>query len=244
MPLKITDQILCIPPYISTSWDQVLLIQAEEEKEGGHLLILHLIEGKTVSIPQLDAAVIDLVFEFHQKYLEKRGLSKNVLPKGGAPFLQNIGLNPEQMAAIQMKLGPMGMGFEGFEASLQHNPAQADAPDLPLEIIQKIAKIARIVTGDDLSAIAKPEPHCNCMHCQISKAIHKEGLEEKNSKEETISIEDLKFRDWDIVEKTTQLYVVTNPLPPYEEYQVFLGTPIGCTCGKPNCEHIRAVLLT
>ena len=38
------------------------------------------------------------------------------------------------------------------------------------------------------------------------------------------------------------LIVVTNPLDANEHYNVFLGDPIGCTCGQKNCEHIRAVL--
>ena len=35
-----------------------------------------------------------------------------------------------------------------------------------------------------------------------------------------------------------------DPLDPNEHYNVFLGTPLGCTCGEKDCEHIRAVLST
>ncbi|NGX33463.1 MAG: hypothetical protein K1060chlam4_01531, partial [Candidatus Anoxychlamydiales bacterium] len=38
------------------------------------------------------------------------------------------------------------------------------------------------------------------------------------------------------------LYRVTNPLDENEHYSVFLKDPIGCTCGKKNCEHVKAVL--
>jgi hypothetical protein len=33
-----------------------------------------------------------------------------------------------------------------------------------------------------------------------------------------------------------------NPLDHKEHYNVFLGDPIGCSCGNNNCEHIQAVL--
>ena len=56
------------------------------------------------------------------------------------------------------------------------------------------------------------------------------------------SEDDLKFRDWDIEQKSEELYEVTNPIDQNEHYQVFLGNPVGCTCGKKNCEHIRTVL--
>ena len=61
-------------------------------------------------------------------------------------------------------------------------------------------------------------------------------------KEEIVSDAELHFREWDIKQLEKQLYNVTNPLDTTEHYQVFLGTPLGCTCGKTNCEHIRAVL--
>jgi hypothetical protein len=77
------------------------------------------------------------------------------------------------------------------------------------------------------------------MHCQIAKALHGELPEEQ---EEEVTDEDLKFRLWDIDQTGDKLYVVTNPLDSKEYYNVFLGDPIGCTCGEKNCEHIRAVL--
>jgi PhoH-like ATPase len=49
---------------------------------------------------------------------------------------------------------------------------------------------------------------------------------------------------WGIEQTAEQLYKVTNPLDANEQYNVFLGTPLGCTCGLKNCEHIRAVLNT
>ena len=56
--------------------------------------------------------------------------------------------------------------------------------------------------------------------------------------------EDLKFRNWEIEQTADKLYIVTNPFDKNEHYSVFLGDPLGCTCGEKNCEHIRAVLTT
>ena len=124
---------------------------------------------------------------------------------------------------------------------MQHNSAQGDAPDLPAELIQKIAGIAQIMAGGDLKNFPKPEPHCNCMHCQVARAIHN-GEKEDEADEETVSDEDLQFRTWDISQSGEKLFTVTNPLDSDEHYNVFLGSPVGCTCGESHCEHIRAVL--
>jgi hypothetical protein len=67
-------------------------------------------------------------------------------------------------------------------------------------------------------------------------------LETAPQEPEEVLPEDLKFKDWEIVQKGDQIYEVISPLDKNEHYQVFLGTPLGCTCGAKNCEHIRAVL--
>ena len=90
--------------------------------------------------------------------------------------------------------------------------------------------------------LPKPEDNCNCMHCQVSRALQiGMGINPENL-DEAVDEQDLKFRDWDILEEGAHLYRVTNPLDENEHYSVFLKDPIGCTCGKKNCEHIKAVL--
>ncbi len=97
-----------------------------------------------------------------------------------------------------------------------------------------------MITNGVSEAFPKPEPHCNCPHCQIARAMH--GIE-KQELEEPVSDEDLKFRDWEIKQTGEKLYSVTNPIDPSEQYTVFLGEPVGCTCGHSHCEHIKSVLL-
>jgi len=122
--------------------------------------------------------------------------------------------------------------------AMQHNPDQTDAADLPKEMLEKITGIAKAAGMEDLSHLPKAEPHCNCPFCQISRMIHAE----KKDDDEEIPDAELTFRTWDIKRSSEKLYLVTNPLDKNEYYSVYLGDPLGCTCGAKNCEHIRAVL--
>ena len=124
-----------------------------------------------------------------------------------------------------------------------------NAPDLPAEILEKIASIAKIIAPEDQNSLPKSEPHCNCFYCQVSRAIqaglihHEAGAKpQEEPNEEPISDEDLSFQQWDILQASDNLYTVINRLDTQEKYNVFLGQPVGCTCGKLACEHILAVL--
>lgn len=249
--MKINSQIISIPPYISVSWDKVSLLQTKNSSDGADLLlVLQLTDGKEVSIPNLGPAVINEAFEAHIQYVENQ---KESLPqqKSGEPeaqkspagFMQQLmGLTPDQLSGMPIRFGVSGMpGMEGMDMAMQHNQAQSDTPDLPPEVIEKISGVAKLLTGGDLSSFPKPEAHCNCTHCQVARAIH--GISKVDPEvEEPITEEDLKFRDWDVAKVGDKLYTATNPLDTKESYNVYIGTPVGCTCGQEHCEHIRAVL--
>src|SRR5262249_9447287 len=131
--------------------------------------------------------------------------------------------------------------------ALQHNPAQADAPDIPTEILQKIGAIVKIVAPEDVFAEAAPVPNCNCPHCQITRAICPDEAEfdfASEAKEHAQhERENLPPQRWTIQQTGENLYSVTdNEDVTQTEYKVFLGKPVGCTCGKEGCEHIVAVL--
>ena len=131
--------------------------------------------------------------------------------------------------------------MESLGSIMHHNPSQSKAPNLPPEILDKITAISKIMGVEDTESIPKAEPHCNCIHCQIAKALR--GQKKKNEEIlEEVTDEDLKFKTWDIKQTGKKLYSVTNPLDNNENYNVFLGKPVGCTCGQKNCEHIKAVL--
>lgn len=238
--MKINHKILSIPPYVSTSWKNVLSLHVEQ-KEDSSFLMIGLINGAIIEIPALDPTVLEAVFAAHEKFIEQDQGTKST------PATNKSSL-PESQAVIGF---PLRFGLEGVDnlgQQLQHNPEAAHSPDLPKEILEKIASLSKVVGFDNSESMPKAEPHCNCPHCQILRAIHlgtdnqRESDHASEEREEVVSAEDLKFRDWDISQTAENLYLVSNPINQEEHYNVFLGEPLGCTCGLKNCEHIRAVL--
>ncbi len=234
MKMKINDRVLSIPPYISTSWENIASISVKE-KELKLYLIIELKNEHTIEIPDLSSSVLDAIFDMHTKYLESSD-PKGTLNTPSAPN-ESLGFG------FPIKIGMEGgTGLESLGAAMQHNPDQMNAPNLPKEVLQRIISIAKVIGMDDPHNIPKPEPHCNCIHCQIARSLQVgAGMQEENLDEE-VNEEDLKFRSWDIKQTNEHLYEVINPLDTKEKYNVFLGDPIGCTCGERNCEHIKAVL--
>ncbi len=220
--MKITDKILSLPPYISTAWKNIVSIHVET-RPYGHILLIELVTGTKVEVPNLDHKLMEQIFSMHALVLEKE--SQNPI-------------------ATQTFAIPLPFPIEGLTSTLQHNPEQADTPPLPPEILEKIQSLKGILP-EDLTSLQKAEPHCNCPYCQITRAITGALLEAEASIpqiEEEVTAADLTFRNWDIKQEGDRIYSVTNPLDGKEHYNVFLGEPVGCTCGSKNCEHIQAVL--
>lgn len=247
MKVKINEKLICIPPHISCTWEQVRFLQSEPDpNSSAFTLSIHLVDGKEIRIPNLDAALIDIAFAAHMKYLEDKSSGK---PKPqeenktiNSLLHQLTGLSPEQLTNLPIRFGISGFeGMPGMEV-LQHLSSQSNASDIPEEVLEKITQMIKLMINGDAAAFPKAEPHCNCPHCQVARFVHKESDEPAPVPEPAVSEEDLKFRDWDIRKTADLLYVVTNPLDPKEQYNVYLGDPVGCTCGQPHCEHIKAVL--
>lgn len=235
--MKINSKILSIPPYISTSWKNVVSLHKNED-----ILIIGLFNGSKIEIPHLDPTVLKAVFAAHEKYLEQDSNANhkniNSLPPNFPP---NFSGDTSAIFTFPFRIG-MDSNIGNL---LQHNPEAAHSPDLPKEILEKIAAFSKMAEFENTNNFPKPEPHCNCTHCQIMRMIHDDKDQSPQNEElEEISIEDLRFREWDIQQAGEKLYLVSNPFNAEEHYNVFLGHPIGCTCGKHNCEHIRAVLNT
>ena len=228
--MKINNIYLSLPPYISTRWSHVIALHF---KHG--LLHVSLIDGDIIEIPDLDDELISKIFTAHAAFMEQDSQAeqtKALETQSNSPF----------GADFPIKLGLTALDEVG--SVLQHNPAQSNAPDIPRPVLEKIAAIGKIISVEDPEATPKPEPHCNCMFCQIARAINTNAAELTVDPVEEISFaeEDLQFSEWNIVQTQNKLYTLTNKLDSNEIYHVHLGEPMGCTCGKAHCEHLLAVL--
>lgn len=219
MEIKITDKVLSLPPYISTSWKNIVSLRVES-RSYGHAFLIELASGGVVEVPNLDLKILETVFSTHARVVEQA--------------------NSQENSITQTFAFPFPLPIEGLTSVLQHNPEQSDTPPLPTEMLEKLKSIKEILP-QDLSSFPKSEPHCNCPYCQILRAVTQEESPAA-ALEEAVTDEDLKFKTWDIKPENEKLYCVSNPLDPKEQYHVFLGDPLGCTCGNSHCDHIQAVL--
>ncbi|MBS0584723.1 MAG: SWIM zinc finger family protein [Verrucomicrobia bacterium] len=236
--MKINSKVLSIPPYISTSWENVAALQVEPLTSA---LQITLKNKATISIPGLHGTVLEEIFQAHAEFLEQ---ATRPLPFSALPTFPTLPTLPPNTLSI----GIAGDGEGNFSGMMQHDPNQSETPPLPKEILQKIAQVAKALGLDDDAFTGGSEPHCNCPYCQIAKAIYHPPEEPAPDIDNTLPSSDevnekeLTFREWDVEEVSNKLYRVSDPCNQQEQYQVFLGQPMGCTCGKNNCEHILAVL--
>lgn len=228
--MRINPRILSIPPYISTSWKNVASLHVVD-----HALVITLTNGSRLEVPNLEPPILQIIFTTHAKYMEQELAVRPMMPQ----------LLSEQLFTLEFPL-KFGDGRDPFGGALQHNPEQANLPNLPKELLNKISSLTKPLGISDPDALPQPEPHCNCPHCQILKSMHgafeEAAIDVQPQAEELVSAEDLTFRDWEIQQTADKLFLVTNPLDTKEHYSVFLGEPLGCTCGQKHCDHIRAVL--
>lgn len=246
--MKITPSGLSIPPYISTSWKNIISLHVEMQLLATPILVVCLTNDQTIAIPNLDGAAIEAIFSAHNKYLEmEQKLLQNSLPPQkptAHPFEGGLLTPFEAPADLQFNLDSMGTTV------FQHDPNKANTPDLPEGILSKIKMLSKTMGLSDPNMIPEPEPHCNCHHCQVARALLA-GMEEESSlpdspaageEEEIVSDEELSFRTWEINQTSDKLFTVQNPIDSKEHYSVYLGDPVGCTCGQKHCEHVHAVL--
>lgn len=219
--MKITSKILSIPPYLSTTWKNISSLHVRPEGDLFTLVVL-LQNRSQIEVPNLDKSAVDEIFDAHL-----RATNEETLPQfpTESPFSFSLPLNASGL-------------LDAGEPSFQHNPEQANLPVLQPEILKKILSIAKAFGSLDFAITSKAEIGCNCMHCQLVRVLQAD----KTAELEEVTQEDLHFRDWEIEQSGENLYSVTHPLDANEKYSVFLGSPVGCTCGSKNCEHIRAVL--
>lgn len=233
MMIKITDKTLSIPPYLSTCWSRVTALHMK-----GGILAITIIDGNTIYIPNLPPETIDLIFQHHSIYLEK----EQSIPTFSEIDFSKLN-NSIDKGDSSIRLA-FGSSMDGLGTMMQHNPNQKDAPSLPPEVLQKIQAISKIISPSEEMTLPQPQENCNCFYCQIARVLNPEHCtnSSQNIDDLVIADEELQFQQWEIQETGPNLYSVANKLDESEKYNVFLGQPLGCTCGKQGCEHILAVL--
>lgn len=232
--MDINDKFFSFPPYVSTSWEQVSALSINKNNQ----ISVHMNSGDVIILPELSDEETKQIFKAHAQFLENQALAEPA-------FRQHklLAHPKELMEGHEFPIRFAFGGTDGLNSAMQHNPSQKNAPNLPEEMLVKIAEVSRILAPQDPEQLPKPEPHCNCYHCQIARALS--GMhpqEEAILHEEEVLIEDLRFEQWEIVQIGDKLFNVSNKLDQLESYSVHLGNPVGCTCGKQDCEHILAVL--
>ncbi len=252
MKINVNNKILSIPPYISTSWKHVEGLYMK-----GATLVATLMSGETINIPGISSELIEMIFNAHAQFLEEEANHRTPsspqedltafpsfpfgLPLPGQGFPLAVGGD----STFQFGISSM----DGFGSAMQHNPAHANAPDLPIEILQKIGAIVKIVAPEEILTGTIAEQDCNCPYCQITRAINGDIVDEAFQMFETYEVESRRPAEkpventspWRIQQIDENQYLVVD-VADQKEYRVFLGSPVACTCGQEGCDHIIAVL--
>ena len=244
--MKIDHYIVSIPPYISTTWDHIRSISA---KDG--LLIISLNDGEIIRVPKLSEIDIENIFKAHAQWLDEDQLhheaSKDIMIDN-SPLGMGTIVSDDGQTTFSLSLGgfPGLPGIPGMGVALEHDAAQAAAPNLPKEVLERVGVIGKMMLPEGTDAIPHAEPHCNCYFCQIARAIQGEIASKASPigelEIENISDEDLNFCQWEVRPLGDQIFEVINRLDTFESYKVCLQPKMGCTCGQEGCEHLVAVL--
>lgn len=241
--MRINHKILSIPPYISTSWKQVLSLKTEK-KDNSFLLHIHLQDGSFISIPEIDESLINAIFTSHSKYLENETIPPISPPSSASFFME---LPKESLSFISPPpFLHLLQEFKGLSSLIQHDIKKSNDPSFPQEMINKIVEATKSMKIENPKDLPKAEPHCNCPRCQISRYMNLafKPIENDMDIDEEVKKEDLSFKDWIIYPIENNQYKVIHPDRKEELHLVNLNSPVMCSCGSSCCEHILAVLNT
>ena len=67
--MKINNKILSIPPYITTSWKNVVSLHVES-RNSQPILIIGISNGSLIEVPNLDENIIKIIFKTYEKTIE------------------------------------------------------------------------------------------------------------------------------------------------------------------------------
>lgn len=225
--MAVTRRVLHLPPYISTSWENVIALHMEQDEDSDEpLLVVTLQGGAQIGIPNLREEIAHELFALHAQILagEENLKCSQELNKAEGLF------EPEEMLKLL----------------ICHQPALCDEQPMPEEVECKLQSIGQLLDRDILARLKRPVDNCNCPFCQVHRALLTDLHNEAESTEDLpdTTIERMQSGKWVINTKDQSTFTVFTEESPQERFQVCLGECISCTCGQANCEHVKAVLLT
>lgn len=233
--MLINREVFSLPPFISTSWGHIKALYMQEDQ-----LVVCLSEGIIIKIPSIPANLLEKIFQSHAEYITEQAKANSLKRRRREPDLFTAMDAPLRIGSISME--------NMVSNAYQHNPEQSDMPDIPPEILEKIVNVTKLLMPEGDLQIPKAEPHCNCLFCQMSRAIHQE-MEQAEvippQQEETkmLPVADTLPTQWVIESIGEHCYEVYQQEAPSTKFKVFLGEgQVGCNCGQQGCDHILAVL--
>lgn len=233
--ILVTEKFLHISPYLSTTWSEVSSLRQE-----GPNLFIALKNFTEVKIPFLKEKQLEAIFTFHEKYLDHFFSAKQPLIESPPPFAQDLlsSFQPSREKMLQFAIGT-----PGDISDMEHNPHLKDLPELDPEVIKKIVSIVKVLTPEGEEAFLSKESveGCNCPACQIRHFLEKENQSGITQEEEFLE-KPTEVMPWIISSVGENLYKVESKENPEEVAHVFLGNPLGCSCGEHGCPHLIAVL--
>src|SRR5581483_11628008 len=117
--------------HISTTWDHITSLKTAIDGDT-YILCVTLKTGESIKVPRLDQPTIKAIFKAHAEAVEQPiEEATEALPKFPIPFTFSIPMSKRE--GLIPSLGN----------ALNHNPDQASLPDIPSEILNNIAIIAK-----------------------------------------------------------------------------------------------------
>lgn len=230
MRMQINKKMLSIPPYISTQWGYVVNIAKNKESKDTLDFVLG---GDTlISVPNLNEDTQEKIFQMHQEYL--------------ASCQENTDAQIFTLLTGDTTTTHISMpSSANFFPLLQHNVEVSGLPEVPKETILKMTQALDDLTMHSNPFYKAPEPHCQCMYCQIARVVHDEveSSEREEKKSDKSNTDVLISNGWLVKERSPDHFEVSSPDAKQNSFVVTL-TPPTCSCGDANCEHIAAVLYT
>lgn len=230
MKMQINKKMLSIPPYISTQWGCIVSIAQNKESE--EALDFSLTNEIVISVPNLSKEDQKKIFRTHQEYLTS---CQEVSEAQIFTLLSGDSVSPTQVSI------PASASFFPL---LQHSVEVSGLPEIPKETILKMTQVFDDLTTHQNPFYKAPEPHCQCMYCQIARVVHDEvgSLEgEDNSTKD--AVDTTISKGWHVKEYSPDQFEVSSPNASNGPFVVTLSPP-SCSCGSASCEHIAAVLYT